>query len=116
MIEMVQSGSVQLASSAVLRAEINACTADERRNAINATLVLANVELETTIDEGDEDFDWLVSIGLKDADALHVRAASTGATHFVTTDDGIMKKAARIRERLGLRVVNPLAAVSEVAK
>ena len=114
LIEMIQTGRVQLASSAVLRAEVNACTADERRDAVNTTLALAKLELETAVEEDDEVFNWLVSLGLKDIDALHVRVASTGATHFVTTDDGIIKRAARITNRLGLQVLTPVQALGEV--
>jgi hypothetical protein len=116
LIELVQRGSVELATSPILRAEVNACSVGERRQAVNTTLALANVELEARVDEDDESLNSLVAAGLKDVDALHLLTASTGASHFVTTDDGIIKRAVLIRERLGLSVLTPIEAATEVKR
>lgn len=44
--------------------------------------------------------------GLKPLDALHVASAvAGGASHFLTVDDGILKKRGRVREIL---IVSPL--------
>jgi len=116
LIELVQTGSIRLSRSAVLTAEVNACGEEDRRRRVQSTLALATVELELAVSEQDKNFNWLVSAGLKDADALHVLAAGAGATYFVTTDDGILKKAAIIAKMLGVRVLSPADAVVEVKR
>jgi len=64
-----------VAVSAILRAEVSACMSNERRQALNTTLALATVELHSSLDDEDQDFNWLVAAALKDADALHSRGS-----------------------------------------
>lgn len=51
----------------------------------------------------------LRSLGLGDMDALHLACAESGkADVFLTTDDKLLRRAARLAEQLHILVDNPL--------
>ena len=55
------------------------------------------------------------ALGFHAADALHLACAEAGrADVFLTTDDQVLRRAARVLERLHVRVVNPLRWIAEV--
>jgi len=59
-------------------------------------------------------FHQIKSLGLKDKDALHLAFAIGTSDYFITCDDKIINKRDEIRERFGIKVVNPLEFVREV--
>ncbi len=58
----------------------------------------------------------LQNLGLHSLDALHLACAeSGGADVFLTTDDRLLRVAARLTNEIRVRVANPLTWLSEVA-
>lgn len=56
----------------------------------------------------------IVALGFRPYDALHLACAeSSGATVLLTTDDRMLRRAARVREDLRVRVANPLTWMTE---
>lgn len=54
----------------------------------------------------------LLDKGIRKIDSLHVACAiQTGADYFLTTDDGILKKATLVQ---GIRVTDPIGFIKEV--
>jgi hypothetical protein len=59
----------------------------------------------------------LEELGFDPMDALHLACAETARSDvLLTTDDSLLKKAARNRETLKIRVANPLTWLEEVLK
>ena len=113
-IVLVESGAVVLAQSPTLVAEVMASVDQERRKAVLNLLSFATAELDPEISPEDTNFKWLRSAGIKPADALHILNAKAGGAYFVTTDDGIIRKAARIQGKLGVRILSPVRVLNEV--
>lgn len=76
------------------------------RNAMAKTTVGANETTRAT---------ELEALGFSGYDALHLACAESGGSEiFLTTDDKLLKRAARLGDKLGTRVVNPLQYVQEL--
>lgn len=59
----------------------------------------------------------LAALGVSTVDALHLACAeSGGADVFLTTDDRLLRQAARLSAQLRLRVENPLTWVKEMTE
>ncbi|HEV8608147.1 MAG TPA: hypothetical protein VGQ99_22620 [Tepidisphaeraceae bacterium] len=114
LLALVESGSLKLATSATLSAEIDASVDVDRRQAVRSMLSRASVDLDPNAGPGDADFEWIRGLGIRTADALHILNARAGGAFFITTDDGILRKAAVIRKRLSVRILSPVQALSEV--
>ena len=57
----------------------------------------------------------LESLGFKEQDALHIACAESGkADIFLTTDDGLLRRAQRYQAQLHIRVENPVTWLEEV--
>ncbi|MES9906568.1 MAG: PIN domain-containing protein, partial [Sedimenticola sp.] len=68
------------------------------------------IENEKVIGEAE----MLRELGIKKIDSLHIACAiHAGANYFLTTDDGILKKAALIQ---GIRINDPIGFIKEVLK
>jgi len=51
-------------------------------------------------------------VGIKNIDSLHIACAiQAGADYFLTTDDGILKKAALVQ---GVRITDPIGFIKEM--
>lgn len=110
-LESVQEHKCILIGSKVLDIENHNNPDDERQLEINKCLRLAGVyvDLSNKILERAKE---LNEFGLKSYDAMHVSCAEFAkADLFLTTDDQLRKKAARIKN-LRVKVVNPVEVVS----
>jgi predicted nucleic acid-binding protein len=57
----------------------------------------------------------LRALGFRAFDALHLACAESAEIDLLlTTDDRLIRRAARVSNQLGVRVMNPLTAVREV--
>jgi len=107
-IDRVRDGEIELAGSRVLLEE-NSCDRDDRRRRRTGKL-LSLVGIHVDLNSGDEQrAEYLQKLGLGMADSFHVVAAEKGRCDaLLTTDDGLIRKAARHNKSLRVRVVNPL--------
>lgn len=109
--EGVLTGTWQLIWSYILDYENSKNPFQERREQIAVWRAYAEVDLE----ENSEILECarrFTHLGIKEMDALHMACAvQAGATHFLTTDDIILKSSPRILE---LRIVDPIGFVREM--
>jgi len=102
--DQIKDGNLTLVWSYILDYENGQNPYDERRNVIDKWQSYASID----IDETETVLKRAISItelGLKAKDALHLASAiEGGATHFLTTDDRIIKKSAAIPK---ITVMNP---------
>jgi predicted nucleic acid-binding protein len=112
-LDLVESGSLELLSSDALKFEIDRTPDADRKASAREMLKLANetVELEAEIEAHAES---LRKAGIKPLDALHLAAASWAkADYFCTCDDRLLKKSKKLKG-LAVEVVSPLELVAEV--
>jgi predicted nucleic acid-binding protein len=111
--ERVSLGEMELAWSYILDYESEANPFEERKRAIARWREHAAVDVEETpalLVRAKE----LAASGLKAKDALHVACAiASQCDYFVTTDDGVLRRAPSIRD---IRVVDPPTFVRETQK
>lgn len=107
----IQEGKLQLAWSYILDYENQANPFPERRQAISRWKRRAVIDVSAT----PELLGHALSIaqeGIRPKDALHIACAVVaGCTFFVTTDDGVLRKAQSLHM---IRVVSPVQFVMEV--
>jgi len=109
--EEIRSGTYRLVWSYILDFENSKNPFRERREQIAKWRVYSKEDIEESEDVLHA-AGALVELGLKSLDALHVACAvHARADYFLTTDDGIIKKAALIK---GIRVADPIAFIKEV--
>jgi hypothetical protein len=109
--EAVRNGTYQLVWSYILDYENGRNPFPERRERIASWRRYAGVDVEESAE--------LLSLGralagdgLKTIDALHVACAIIGRSdYFLTTDDGILRKAAMVQT---IRLTDPIGFVKEV--
>lgn len=102
--------------SAVLAFEVNNTQNQPKRDQIQSHLsyIYQNVIINLAETSKAKYFE---SLGFKPADALHLACAeSANVDVFLTTDDGILKRAERFGSQLQVRVANPYEWLQEVTK
>ena len=102
--------------SAVLTFEVNNTQNRHKREQIQSHLsyVYQNVIINLAETSKAKYFE---SLGFKQADALHLACAESGDVDvFLTTDDGILKRAKRFGSQLQVRVENPYEWLQEMTK
>jgi predicted nucleic acid-binding protein len=113
-LELVESGSLELLSSEALQFEVDRTPDADRKASVREILELASQTIEL-VDAIEVHADSLVKAGIKPLDALHLASASWAkADFFCTCDDRLLKKSKRLKG-LTVEVVTPLQLVAEVA-
>ena len=108
----VRAGRYQLVWSYLLDYENGRNPFRERREQIAKWRRYAVVDIAAS-DELIAQAELLGRLGVRNLDALHLACALlAGATCFLTTDDGILKKANLIQ---GVRVLDPIAFIKEAS-
>lgn len=113
-LKRCEAGEWQWISSAVVSYEVDNIPNQERRNRIKEILRGAR-EVQplsnTAVERGEE----LKGLGLKTYDALHVACAEQASVEvLLTTDDSLVRAAARNARKLKVPVKNPLTWLQEV--
>ncbi len=112
-LQLVESGRLELLSSEALEYEIDRIPDRERQARARQMLELAGDRLELA-DAIELQAQALHRSGLKPLDALHLAFASSAkADYFCTCDDKLLKKSKRLKE-LGTTVVTPLQLIAEI--
>ena len=109
--EDIRSGSYQLVWSYILDYENSKNPFRERREQIAKWQVYSEEDIEE--DEKTVKLAVLVSQhGIKKIDSLHIACAiKARVAYFLTTDDGVLKKATLIQ---GVRITDPIGFIKEV--
>ena len=103
-LEEVTNQSIELIWSSVIDYENENSPFTERREFVAQWKSYAIVDILATEKVRELSADLLKS-GLRTTDALHIAAAMAGSADcFVTTDDGIIKRASRITD---VKILNP---------
>jgi predicted nucleic acid-binding protein len=112
-LELVESGHLELLSSEALQFEIERIPDADRKASTREILALASNTIELA-DEIEVHAESLIKTGIKPMDALHLASASwTKADFFCTCDDKLFKKSKKLKN-LAVEVVTPLQLVAEV--
>ncbi len=113
-LRMVCEGRATWVSSTALEIEISRNPDANRRRDVAALLVFANeVVVPRPPSAGRAAF--LQKLGFGAFDALHLASAEHGqADVFLTTDDGLLRRAARYGNELRIRVQDPVSWYQEV--
>ncbi|MEW6273815.1 MAG: PIN domain-containing protein [Bacillota bacterium] len=106
----------RLLNSEAIEFEISAIPEEERKKKVAALTAIA--QEKTKMDEKIKlRARELEKIGIKAYDALHLACAEYGGAEvFLTTDDKLLRKAKRNRNKLKIRVENPVLWLMEVTK
>jgi len=108
--ENIKTGQFTLIWSAILDLENTANPDRERTKAIAEWRMFAKHDVAAT-EQVEALADTLQAIGIKSMDSLHLACAiSAGATYFLTTDKGILRKMTQDQR---IRVLDPIAFLSE---
>jgi hypothetical protein len=110
----VSSGRIKLAGSEILKYEINK-TPDVTRK----QKVLSLLKLCSTMIAADEKIRMrakeLAAFGFSGLDAYHIASAEKGRVDcFLTTDDAILKLGKRCKDKIGMRIIDPINYVQEM--
>ncbi|MBA2645801.1 MAG: PIN domain-containing protein [Pyrinomonadaceae bacterium] len=107
-IARVEDGDFTWLTSEVVDYEV-AQNPDAER-AFKARLLAAHAETKVIVGANETArANELEQLGFTGFDALHLACAESGnADVFLTTDDKLLKRAARVATKLGVRVANPL--------
>ena len=101
-------------SSTALEIEIGRNPDADRRHDVAALLAFSN-EVAVPRSRSAERAAYLQKLGFGVFDALHLASAELGrADVFLTTDDGLLRRAARHSNELRIRVRNPVSWYREV--
>lgn len=112
----IEAGEWQWLGSEAVNIEIAQTRDEERRTRV---YLLASHATETVCIEAEEiaRSQELQTIGFHALDALHIACAERGGVDiFLTTDDRLLRLAARSSEHPRVQVANPLAWLAKVAK
>lgn len=113
-LKRCESQEWQWVSSAVVRYEVDNIPNTERRHRVNELLQGAREVVplsDAAVERGEE----LKRLGLKTYDALHVACAEQAQVEvLLTTDDKLVRAAARHTRKLKVPVRNPLTWLQEV--
>ena len=110
----VESGAVHLVGSEVIQHEIAADRDARRRERVRALAHMASVEIQLT-SALEARAVTIAALGVSPLDALHLACAEIAAEVFLTTDDRLLKRAARVAGQLKVAVKNPLTWLDESA-
>jgi predicted nucleic acid-binding protein len=112
----VESGEVVLLGSDVLSFEIAQTPDASTRTRVGVLAGFAG-EVVGLSEQIEGRADQLVMLGMRYLDALHVASAEVGhADAFLTTDDRLIRAAARAIDQVRVPVVNPTTWMSEGTK
>jgi len=105
----------RMIGSEVVDYEISKIPDSERREKVGilASLAKEKVILEDEIIERAKEIEKL---GIKAMDALHVACAEKSADVMLTTDASLIKKVKENRDKIKVRVMNPVKFVEEVLR
>ena len=110
----VEEGEALLVASSVVLYEVSRIADQERSDKIRSLVESLSVVIEL----GEEEVaraNELVSLGFSALDARHVACAEAGKVEvFLTTDDRLVRTAARSNVSLALRVLNPVDWLNEL--
>jgi len=113
-VQLARLGELTLIGSEALDLESSQNPDTDRRRKVEAFLSAATSKVTVGAGERQRGRD-LESLGLQAFDALHIACAeSAGAEVLLTTNDRFRKKAARLQNKLALRVENPAKWYPEV--
>lgn len=114
-LQMVQSGDLELVSSDIIAFEIGKIPDADRQQRAEGILALAHDSVELT-DNIEQRAESLVKAGIKPLDALHLEsAAASGVDRFCTCDDRLLKKSKEL-SGFSMRIVSPLELLTEVPR
>jgi predicted nucleic acid-binding protein len=106
-ISLTQGGRHQVLNSDALQLEVGNIRDADRREKIQDLLRLAGPYVRIGKQEWDQ-AEELEALGFSPLDALHLACAETGgADSLLTTDDRLLKRAARHHSKLRVHVANP---------
>lgn len=107
------AGEWQWIGSEVLDFEIKQTPDPERR--LRVKLLTTHVHQSIVVEQAEvARAQQLEALGFQSFDALHIACAeSGGAEVLLTTDDPLLRRAARLSGQLGVRVENPLTWLKE---
>jgi hypothetical protein len=112
-LELVESGHLELLSSEALQFEIDRAPDADRKASVREILELASRTIEL-VDEIEVHAESLIKAGIQPMDALHLASPSWAkADFFCTCDDKLLKKGKKLKS-LAIAVVSPLQLVAEV--
>lgn len=92
----VASGAIRLALSSPLWYEVSANPIESKREPILDVLTRYGVFLGSSTDAVKRRWEYFVSDGITDLDALHVAIAEEYGYDFVSCDDRLLRKVARL--------------------
>ena len=108
----VEDGAIEWIGSEYLDFEVDQDPDRERVGRVRSLLGLVGTRVRTSVALADR-ARALERLGLRGLDALHVASAEAGrADLLVTTDDRMMRRAARAKGGLRVRLVTPPEAIS----
>ncbi len=106
-LEMADTGKLELVGSDIIDDELSQIPDDERREKVELLLSAAtkHLSLTATIERRAAEFQkWNIS----PLDALHLASAEAAhADYFLTTDDYLLRRARRHAEELKVKIENP---------
>ena len=115
-LRLACEGRATWVSCTALEIEISRNPDADRRHDVAALLALSN-EVMVPRPRSAERAAYLQKLGFGVFDALHLASAEHGrADVFLTTDDGLLRRAARYSHELRIRVQNPVSWYREVER
>jgi predicted nucleic acid-binding protein len=113
-LRLILEGQATWVSSTALEIEISRNPDADRRRDVAGLLAFSN-EVVVPRSRSAERAGFLQKLGFSTFDALHLASAEQGqADVFLTTDDGLLRRAARYSNELRIRVQNPVSWYQEV--
>ena len=106
-INYCQSGQWELVNSTVLESEIAQISNPLKKEQVEQFLLLAKHQMLVTpeiIKKAKE----LITLGIKNFDALHLACAENNVDIFLTTDDRLLNKALSYQDKINVTVANPI--------
>ena len=113
-LERCEAGQYPLLGSKVIDMEISVLTNTERKEKVSALHSLAGnkIQLDDVIKSRAKE---IMKMGFKAFDALHLTCAESGqADIFLSTDDKLLARAKKNKNKLRVRVENPVIWLMEV--
>ena len=115
-LERIQNGEWEWLGSTALDFEIRQTADAERRSRMELIAETATRRILVGAQQ-EERARELQNLGFAALDALHLACAESGnADFFLTTDDRLLRAAARLQKQLHIPVRNPLVLIEEVSQ
>ncbi len=112
-LQLIESGKIDLLSSDILTYEVEKTPNMNRRDAAVEVLNFASkrIEMNETVQKNASNF---VDLGIDPLDALHIASAvQASADYFCTCDDKLLKNSTALRN-LNIKIVPPVESVTEL--